>query len=189
MAMTYEEFSNRISDYLDGEMTPAQQAEMERQVEIDPACQALLKDMQVLTERLKRLPREEPSAGFNFALRSHLLMEVAKEQRWTHRIPGRRKLFAAAAAVILGLGIHYFLPETPKQQISGVGEVRLQQAGSGPVLDHRGSLKGLAKQSQPISGRQVQQVYGLASDSAKALKKQPVRRLPEQEVQQVKVKF
>ena len=189
--MTYEEFSNRVSDYLDGDMTPAQRAEMEHQAARSPACKALLEDVGALSERLKRLPREEPSAGFNFALRSHLLMEVAKEQQWARRVflagPVRRTVFAAAAALVLGLGLNAIWQNGPEQPLSGVGEIPLQSAGSPQVLDHRGSLKRLANDSQPISGRQVQQVYGSVSDSAVARKRQPIQQVPE--VRQMKVKF
>ena len=109
--MTYEAFEEKISAYLDDELSPIARTEMERKAAECEDCRVLLKDMKALKERLTRLPQAQPSAGFNFELRSHLLMAVAKENQMSHRV--RRVFFGStmrtittlAAAVILGLGL------------------------------------------------------------------------------------
>ena len=109
--MTFNEFESRVSAYLDEELSPVEKAAMDRKAAESERCRALLAGVQKQTEYLGQLPQIQPSAEFSFALRSHLLMEVANEKRPLHIV--RRILFSSvartvttlAAAVVLGLGL------------------------------------------------------------------------------------
>ena len=76
--MTFNEFESRVSAYIDDELSPVDMAAMDRKAAECERCRALLAGVQAQIERLGQLPQMQPSAEFNFALRSHLLMEVVK---------------------------------------------------------------------------------------------------------------
>lgn len=172
--MTYEAFEEKISAYLDDELSPIARTEMERKAAECEDCRVLLKDMKALKERLTRLPQAQPSAGFNFELRSHLLMAVAKENQMSHRV--RRVFFGStmrtittlAAAVILGLG----LTNVVQDQISSIPVVQataedadflLTPAQPASAIDHRGALERLSQQSRRLDGK----LYRNSQDSGR----------------------
>ncbi|MDA0712324.1 MAG: hypothetical protein O3B73_19165, partial [bacterium] len=99
--MTNEEFEEKVSAYIDEELSPIGRADMERKAAESEACRVLLKDVKALKDRLARLPQAQPSAGFNFALRSHLLIEIARDQRMSRRI--RRVFFGSAMRSVASL--------------------------------------------------------------------------------------
>lgn len=160
--MTYEVFEEKVSAYIDGELNAIEKAEMERKASECEDCRALLKDMKALQKRLKGLPQEQPSAGFNFELRSHLLMEVAKESQTGHRIrqaffgsTGRR-IATLAAAVILGLGLTQVVPEQIMSEpvVQTVAEEAEFPLTPGQVaIDHRGALERLSQDSRRLDGK------------------------------------
>ena len=199
--MTYETFEEKISAYLDGELNAVEHAEMERKASACEDCRALLKDMVALKERLSRLPQAQPSAGFNFALRSHLLMEVAKENHMSHRV--RRVFFGSAmrtvatlaAVVVLGLGLTDVVknqtPLTPNLQTAmDQVEFPLTPAQVAPMVDHRGALERLSQQSHRLDGK----LYRNGQDSGRVdtilNRQQRISPwLQDQRVQQVPVSF
>lgn len=199
--MTYEAFEEKISAYLDGELNAVEHAEMERKASTCEECRILLKDMMALKERLARLPQEQPSAGFNFALRSHLLMEVAKEDQMSYRV--RRVFFGSAvrtiatlaAAVVLGLGLTDVIQDqtmpTPNLQTAmDQVEFPLTPAQVAPMIDHRGALERLSQQSHRLDGK----LYRDGQDSGRVdtmlnRQKRTSPWLQNQRVQQVPVSF
>ena len=78
--MTVTEFEARVSAYVDGELNPVEMAEMDRKAAECAHCRTVLADVQELTERMAQLPEVRPSAEFDFTLRSHLAMAMAKEK-------------------------------------------------------------------------------------------------------------
>ena len=195
--MTYEAFSERVSAYIEGELGAVGRAEMEQKAAACPRCKALLEDVQTLTEQLRSLPRAQPSAGFNFALRSHLLMETAEEQRWPRRVgyvlfsSALRTALAVAAVVVLGLGLAALWSQTQEAPQLAMPtpseEIELMPARP-VVVDHRGAL--LPKEgAYSLSWRQYRAQQQQA-DTVRAIRQRPVSpRLPMPEVKQVKVSF
>ncbi|MBT3605294.1 MAG: zf-HC2 domain-containing protein [Candidatus Latescibacteria bacterium] len=199
--MTYEAFEEKISAYLDDELSPIARTEMERKAAECEDCRVLLKDMKALKERLTRLPQAQPSAGFNFELRSHLLMAVAKENQMSHRV--RRVFFGStmrtittlAAAVILGLG----LTNVVQDQISSIPVVQataedadflLTPAQPASAIDHRGALERLSQQSRRLDGK----LYRNSQDSGRVdtmlnRQKRMSPWLKSQDVKQIPVSF
>jgi anti-sigma factor RsiW len=199
--MTYEAFEEKISAYLDEELNAVEHAEMERKAVACEDCRALLKDMKALKERLARLPQAQPSAGFNFALRSHLLLEVAKEKQIGHRV--RRVFFGSAvrtistlaAAVVLSLG----LTDVVKNQMVSTPHIQtamddvefpLTPAQVAPMIDHQGALERLSQQSHRLDGK----LYREGQDSGRVdtilnRQKRVSPWLQDQRVQQVPVSF
>ena len=199
--MTYEAFEEKISAYLDDELSPIARTEMERKAAECEDCRVLLKDMKALKERLTRLPQAQPSAGFNFELRSHLLMAVAKENQMSHRV--RRVFFGStmrtittlAAAVILGLG----LTNVVQDQISSIPVVQataedaaflLTPAQPASAIDHRGALERLSQQSRRLVGK----LYRNSQDSGRVdtmlnRQKRMSPWLKSQDVKQIPVSF
>ena len=120
--MTVKEFETRVSAYLDGELSPVEMATMENKAAECEHCRALLNDVQDLTERLGQLPQVQPSAEFNFALRSHLLMEVTNEKQTLYKVKHvmfssvTRTITTIAAAVVLGLGMTQLMPQDDEAQ-------------------------------------------------------------------------
>jgi hypothetical protein len=160
--MTYEEFESQVSAYLDGELGPVDQAAMEQKAAESEACQALLDDVRTITDHLSRLPEVQPSAEFNFALRSHLLLEVSGEQRPLRKV--RRVLFGSvfrtittlAAAVVLGLGLSGLTTpqaNAPVGAPTALSDAEFNLVPGQPAPNHLGALERLSKQSYRLNHR------------------------------------
>lgn len=169
------EFSKRISDYIDGEIGRDDRALMDRHSAECAACARSLEKMQAMRDRLARLPRVQPSMGFDFALRSRLLMEVAEKRSWRQRareifLPSIPRLLASGAAVaLLALAVTAVFNERPAGRIAETEQVQ-QMTVVAPavprapvVADRQGALKRLSQEaSYPIST----QFYRSQADSA-----------------------
>ena len=199
--MTYEVFEEKVSAYLDDELSPTERLEMERKAAECDKCRVLLKDMKAIKERLARLPQAQPSAGFNFALRSHLLMEVAKEDQVGHRVrrvffgSAARTMATLAAAIILSLGLSTVVQQqdvpAPVVQMA-VDEAEFPLTPAEPVMsvDHRGALERLSQESRRLDGK----LYRNGQDSGRVdtilnRQKRISPWLKDQRVKQVPVSF
>ena len=162
--MTYEAFEEKISAYLDNELNSVERAEMERKASECADCRALLKDLKALKERLARLPQAQPSAGFNFALRSHLLMQLTRENQTSQRV--RRVFFGSvvrtiatmAAAIVFGFGltrvVQDHIASAPSVQTAVEdAEFPLTPAQTAIAADHRGALERLSQQSHRLDSK------------------------------------
>ena len=195
--MKCNEFSDRISAYLEDELGGDSRTAMEEHSVACVVCAQRLSRTQALTERLGALPRSQPSAGFDFALRSRLLMEASREGRLADRLeaffrpalPRFALAGAAAALVLLGAasvlmdGDHVPRPVPVAQTI----RVRDAVAQGGTVIE-RGALKlkALSAESYPVSGR----YYRDREDSLRAAARRlPVRRRSASTVRPVAVRF
>ena len=190
--MTCNEFSDRASDFLDGEIAEDRRAAMKRHADGCPACAGTLSGLQSLTDQLHRLPRLQPTAEFDFALRSRLLLEMTGERRWWRQIQDLlfpsvpRAALASAAAVLILLGATTALKEDRIRQVSPVSGVRLTQSAA--VLDiPRGALRQLSHQETiTIAGRSLQHRQ---DSSASAAPRRLGRSRYGQEVRRVAVRF
>ena len=182
--MTYKAFEARVSQYIDGELNAVQKADMDRKAAECPKCRALLSGVQTVADRLSQLPEVQPSAEFNFALRSHLLMELSDEQRPVRRV--RRALFGStlrtittmAAAVVLGLGLAGLRPhDAPVSQIV-VTDTEFHLLPSETITpNHLGALERLSQQSHRLDSR----LYRDISDSISnmdTMRSYPPRKTP-----------
>lgn len=143
--MTVNEFEARVSAYLDGELSPVEMATMDQKAAECEHCRALLADVDDLTERLGQLSEVQPSAEFNFALRSHLLMEVANEKQTMYKVKrvmfssATRKITTLAAAIVLGLGLTQMIPQdetAPAPQVAEEeAEFQLESGKTVPGVD------------------------------------------------------
>jgi len=174
--MTAKEFENRVSAYLDGELSPVEMATMEQKAAECEQCRVLLAAVDDLTDRLGQLSQVQPSAEFNFALRSHLLMEVANEKQPLNKVKRvmfstvTRKVATLAAAVVLGLGLTQMISQDetiPAPQVA-VEEFRLES--------------GKAVSGVDIGALELEQTYSLDSrhlrDSARVDTSARVKQLP-----------
>lgn len=182
--MTYEAFEARVSQYVDGELNAVQKADMDRKAAECPKCKALLAGVQAIADRLSQLPEEQPSAEFNFALRSHLLMELADEQRPMRRV--RRMLFGSAAraittlaaAVVLGLGLTGLMPEeTPIPQAVVTDAEFMLTPGEPMAPNHLGALERLSQQSHRLDSRLYRDIRDSVADMD-TMRLYPPRNMP-----------
>jgi len=187
--MTIKEFEAQVSAYLDGELSPVEMATMERKAAECEHCRALLADVEALSEQLGQLPQLQPSAEFNFALRSHLLMEVANEKQPLHRVRHvmfstlTRKITTLAAAVLLGLGLTQMIPNdaaTLAPQVA-VEETEFPLRSSKSVDIGALELEHLSKQSLSLDGN-------LYRDSARVDSASQLRQFPQNVREQHNVK-
>ena len=195
--MICDEFSERVSEYIEGEIGGDYRSAMEHHAADCPGCAQRLKDTRALTERLSRLPRVRPSAGFDFALRSRLLMELAEEGQWWRRLQTLlfptipRALLSGVAVALLALGVAAILQEAPARQTLQAGRERGNELLSPPhsATPDRvaGALKLLSEEeSYTISGT----LYQPKSDTSKSPGRRPDRlERSSQEVKQVTVRF
>lgn len=166
-------FAKKVSDYIDGELGERTHGRVERHAADCPSCAKLLRDLQALVKQLSQLPRVQPSAGFDFALRSRLLMETTKEARLGRKVqrflfPTLPRTFASAAAILLlALGITLgWRGHTDRLEL----ENEISRSGL-PVAIDRGALKNLShEESYTISSK-----FYAREDSAQTPAK-PVRR-------------
>jgi hypothetical protein len=125
--MTVDSFSDKLSAYIDGELPEADRVEMENMIAEIPACSAMYENMVLLQERLGDLPEFQPSAEFEFGLRSQLLLEAAKETRLRHKVKQvlfptvGRSVLSGAIAATLAMGVSILLQGEP------VGDVTASQ--------------------------------------------------------------
>ncbi len=175
--MTYEEFETQVSAYVEDELSSIEKTAMDNQAAECEKCRALLDGVQGLTERLGQLPQEQPSAEFQFALRSHLLMEVANEQRVLHRV--RRVFFGSAmrmvstmaAAVIFGLGLTSMIPNTPESPSitqAVVKDIEFHLVPGQTAPNHQGALERLSQQSYRLNS-QLYREHSVRLDTLQAL--------------------
>lgn len=163
--MNCSTFKNRISEYIDGEAAPGLRSQMERHVDRCHGCAELMRDMVEMTGSLSRLPRLQPSASFDFALRSRLSKEATRSMRrwgWIRDAvipPLPRAVFAAAAVVVVAAASTLFLTDRGPQILSY--QTAVPQALASPVevfsigVD-RGALKRLSEEeSYTISDRHL----------------------------------
>ena len=212
--MTCGEFTNRISDYIDRTIGDREQELMAAHADSCDSCGEMLSGTQTVKERLARLPRHRPSAGFDFALRSRLMMEVARsEKSWiTNAVSSSRvRSYAAAAAVILALGItgvsqypNFYETQSPaatRPAPSLRNQAALQQVSSvyvppsvtpSSAQSFRGALRRLSQEnSYPISQQYLQSnldtttMQLTAAKSRRALKTRPYNG----RVRQARVRF
>lgn len=154
--MTVENFSDKLSAYIDGELAEADRAEMARMIEEIPACAAMYENMVVLQERLSDLPELKPSAEFEFGLRSRILLEAANETRVRHKVKQvlfptvGRSVLSGAVAAMLALGVSVLLQSDPEPAATA----------SVPALD-------------PV---EAVRVYGAMNDRVATVPAQPVDR-------------
>lgn len=160
--MTCSEFAARLSDYLENEVAGTKRAQMESHAQACPACANSLEGVRNLTRRLARMSRERPSAGFDFALRSRLMMEAAQKPSLWNRLPDvffptiPRALASAAAVVLMALGMTTALDEAPETRAATADRVHQMTLvapafSSFPVEDRRGALKMLSQEtSHPV---------------------------------------
>ncbi len=196
--MTVTEFESRVSAYIEGELNPVEMATMECKAAECEHCRALLVDVQALRERLGQLPQMRPSAEFNFALRSHLLMEVSREKQPLHN--ARRVMFSSAArtittlaaAVVVGLGLTQIIfntDTTPTAQMAAERpEIPLVPGEQRPNFDVGAlELERLSKESYSLDGRHYRDSARV--DSAARLIQRPANAREQHPVKQVPVSY
>jgi predicted anti-sigma-YlaC factor YlaD len=122
--MTVDSFSNKLSAYIDGELPEADRAEMERMITDLPVCSAMYDNMATLQERLGDLPELQPSAEFEFGLRSQILLEAARESQMRYRVKqvlfptAGRSILSGAIAAMLAVGVAVLLQGEPEDAVS-----------------------------------------------------------------------
>jgi len=177
--MTVDSFSDKLSAYIDGELPEADRVEMERMISESPSCSAMYEDMVMLRERLGNLPELQPSAEFEFGLRSQILMAAATEMRMRHKVKQvlfptvGRSVLSGAIAAMLAMGVSVLLQGEPENDVTasqavspGTELVPLdvsldpgvmnERVATVPPVD-RGALKQLSKEESFALSRRLYQ--------------------------------
>jgi hypothetical protein len=114
MPLNCEQFSDRLADYLEGELPEAVRAAMESHADVCASCGALLSDITALREDAAALPALQPShdlwAGIAERIDARVLpLEVPLARRSLVHRTWRRPALAAAALVLITAGITHVL--------------------------------------------------------------------------------
>ena len=126
--MTVDSFSDKLSAYIDGELPEADRVEMERMISESPSCSAMYENMVMLRERLGNLPELQPSAEFEFGLRSQILLAAANEMRMRHKVKQvlfptvGRSVLSGAIAAMLAMGVSVLLQGEPENDVTASQE-------------------------------------------------------------------
>lgn len=103
MSLLHEKYENMISEYLDGELSEAEEKELILHLEGCPDCAEHLAFVKKLSENLSIAP-EEPSPDFTERLMNRLAFESFEEEKKEENKPIRlfnKKSFALAACLAL----------------------------------------------------------------------------------------
>lgn len=191
--MDAEAFHRRLSDYVDGELSDGDTMRMAEAIEENPAFAEAYRRMASLTRRLSELPELQPSAGFEFALRSRILMEGRKDQTTRRRVQTllfptvRRSILTGAIAAALALGVSALLTDSTVvdvlSDISGSDveallepemAVRVYGAASRPMVTvpvepvDRGALRQLSQAESYALSRRLYRTQNFARPNATA---------------------
>ena len=176
------DFQDRISKFLENEVTEGERERMNQHASGCPDCETSLEEVRLMAGTLSRLTRVQPSVGFDFALRSRLLMEAAES------VPLLRKLqefltpvfpklvWSGATVAILAVAATLFLEDQGGKNLAHRESVEqltivAPSATQSFAKDRQGALRRLSQEaSYPIS----QRLYGSRSDSVSAKKRKPV---------------
>jgi hypothetical protein len=178
------DFQDRISKFLENEMSEGERDQMDRHASGCSRCEASLEEIRFLTGSLNRLTRVKPSVGFDFALRSRLLIEAVESMPLLSRLreyfaPAIPKLvWPAVAVAILAVAATSFMEDRADFEMAETESVEqmtvIAPSTTQPVVqDRQGALRRLSQEaSYPIS----QRLYSSRSDSVKS--QQTARRSP-----------
>jgi hypothetical protein len=114
MPLNCEQFSDRLGDYLEGDLPEAVRAAMESHADVCASCGALLSDITALRDDAAALPPLQPTrdlwAGIAERIDARVLpIEVPLAGRSLVRRTWRRPAAAAAALVLVTAGITHVL--------------------------------------------------------------------------------
>ncbi len=121
-----------LSAYLDGELSQARAAEVDRLLAESPDARAVLAGLREVREQVRGLPvRRAPaqlSAGLDAALRAH----AAGRAVWPRRVLQLGVPLAAAAAAVLAVGIFLHRQALPQAGTTSVPQIAKRLAVSPP---------------------------------------------------------
>jgi hypothetical protein len=114
MPLDCEQFSDRLADYLEGDLPQAVRAAMESHAHVCASCGALLSDITELRDEAAALPPLHPShdlwAGIAERIDARVLpLEVPVARRFMARPTWMRPAAAAAALILVTAGITHVL--------------------------------------------------------------------------------
>src|SRR3989441_7467324 len=111
--MTRDQWTDRLSDYLDGDLGIAERAALEAHVASCPACEAILAELRRVVARAEAIDDQPPTTDLWPAIAQQIGVSSGAEPRGVVSPPARRARrrlsfpvpqLAAAAAVLLLLG-------------------------------------------------------------------------------------
>ena len=119
MSQNQEIIESKLCAYIDGELDPDGQAEIEKHLEANPQHRRLLESLKATRDLLKWLPREPAPADIAETLNAQLERSVLLDYTGDSlRISPWPRIFAAAAIIVLtaGLGaaVYFALPRSQK---------------------------------------------------------------------------
>ena len=108
-----EDFSHTISDYLDGETSKAHDEAMREHMAACPSCSQKFRQMRVISDSLRALPKVKVSTEFNEKLRQRISFESVQTHRRSAEkpefmrrfIPGKPVVVTIAAAAMLAFAL------------------------------------------------------------------------------------
>ena len=190
--MDSEAFYRRLSDYVDGELSDGDSMRVAQAIDENPAFAEAYHDIVSITQTLGELPELQPSAGFEFALRSRILLEANREQTARRRVQTllfptvRRSILTGAIAAALALGVSLLTNPVEVEVASGAFEadvetllepemaVRVYGAMNRPMATvpaepvDRGALRQLSQAESYALSRRLYRTQNFARPSAKS---------------------
>jgi hypothetical protein len=108
--MTCEQFENRLADYLEGDVSPAERIALDAHVDSCERCGALVHDLRAISATAAALPPIEPPAHVWEGVRSRIGADVVsidtRRRRW---MPMLRGLAAAVVLVVASSSVTYMM--------------------------------------------------------------------------------
>jgi hypothetical protein len=170
MPLNCEQFSDRLADYLEGDLPQAVRAAMESHADACASCAALLADITALRDGAAALPALQPSrdlwAGIAERIDARVLpLEVPLARRSIMHRAWMRPAVAAAALVLVTAGITHVLTRvsydptltvataTSRPAVAGLDTPAVSQTPVPSAKDGEITSTGSERPSEPSNGR------------------------------------
>src|SRR5262249_51804327 len=108
--MSCERMENRILAYMDGRLSEAERAEVQKHLDACTVCRVRATEFSSVSNLLDELPMIEPSPAFDVRVRARIAAEPVKQNwwaRWLSLGPSPRLAFATSALLLAMVFVIY----------------------------------------------------------------------------------
>jgi len=105
--MSCERMESRILAYMDGRLSEAERAEVQKHLDACAVCRVRATEFSSVSELLDELPMIEPSPAFDVRVRARMAAEPVKQSWWAWLHPASRIAFASSVLLLATVFVLY----------------------------------------------------------------------------------
>jgi predicted anti-sigma-YlaC factor YlaD len=111
--MSCERMESRILAYMDGRLSEAERAEVQKHLDACAVCRVRATEFSSVNDLLDELPMIEPSPAFDVRIRARIAAEPVKQNWWAWLRPSPRIAFASSVLLLATMFVVYRGGEPP----------------------------------------------------------------------------